>query len=87
MSEPRRPDAIITFQPQAGERHKLELFRSSQFSNQDLQAQRQVDDEDTPTFRVRHNGVWLPPGQRVLMPLTDILELFEAAVRRQFKEK
>lgn len=87
MSEPRKPDSVITLQGQKGARHKFELFSAGQFKKAEFQAQQQFDAHDTTTFRVRHNGVWLPHGSRQLMALDQVMNLIERILRRQFKEK
>lgn len=87
MSEPRKPDTVLALQGQQGTRHKFELFRAGQFNKAEFQAQQQFDEHDTNTFRVRHNGVWLPHGSRQLMTLAQVLSLVERIMRRQFKDK
>lgn len=86
MSERRRPDFTLVLTTQQGDvtmRHKLECYKSSQFPSNTLQTQRQYDDNGVSTFRVRHNGVWVPPGQRQLMTLAEVMTLAETTVQRQ----
>lgn len=85
MSESRRPDftlVLTTQDDQVTHRHKLECYKASQFPSNAFQTQRQYDDNGVTTFRVRHNGVWVPPGQRQLMSLSEILSLAESTVSR-----
>lgn len=86
MSEPRKPDHTLVLQGRRGVRHKFELFLGRQFPKAEFQAQQQYDEHDTPTVRVRHNGVWLPHGSRQLMSLDQVMALIERTVRRQLKE-
>lgn len=86
MTDPRKADATVFVQLE-GTRHKFELFVSNQFPNADMMAQPQYDDSDTPTFRVRHNGAWLPPGQRQLMALDDLMQIVAATLRPKLRGK
>lgn len=86
MSERRRPDFTLSLTTQQGDRtmrHKLECYKSSQFKSNAIQIQRQYDDEGISTFRVRHNGVWVPPGQRTLMTLDEVMQLARGTMARQ----
>ena len=88
MPDPRKPDVIVTIPEGEGTaRHKFELFASYQFKNADMVAQRQFDERDIPTVRVRHNGVWLPPGERHLMTLRDATLLMETVLADRIKRK
>lgn len=91
MSEPRKADAVVTLQTRdrkTGQvrRHKLELYASDQFPSADMQDQRQVDDNDVPTVRVRHNGVWLPPGQRQLMTMAQVMGIIERTAAQPLRK-
>ena len=84
MSERRRPDFTLVLTTHTGEvshRHKLECYKASQFTSNDFQAQRQYDDKGVTTFRVRHNGVWVPPRQ--LLTVEEMLGVVESTVSRQ----
>lgn len=72
MSDPRKPEIVVSMR--IGDvRHKLELFSSYQFPR--IEESPRHDEEDVPTVRVRHNGVWLPPGERQLMTLQDVMDM------------
>ena len=89
MSERRRPDFTLVLHTQhepTAVRHKLECYKASQFPSNAMQSQRQFDEEGLSTFRVRHNGMWVPPGQRTLMTLKEVLELAESTVQRQLTD-
>lgn len=65
MSERRRPDFTLVLTTQQGDvtmRHKLEVLQVVAIPSNTLQTQRQYDDNGVSTFRVQHNGVWVPPG-------------------------
>lgn len=84
MSEPRRPDAVLSVR--AGDiRHKFEMYRAAQFQNADMLEQPQTDSKGVPTVRLRHNGVWLPPGHRQLMTVRAAVELAESVIEKQLK--
>lgn len=86
MSERRRPDFTLVLTTQQGDRtmrHKLECYKASQFKSNAIQIQRQYDDQGVSTFRVRHNGVWVPPGQRELLTLDEVMLLAKETVQRQ----
>ena len=87
MSEPRKADGSIIVQIGDTPRQKFELFKSEQFTKADMQSQPQYDYLNTPTFRVRHNGQWLPPGDRRLMTMDQVMLLVEKTSRRQLQGK
>lgn len=91
MSESRKPDATLTLalpDRESGRvtKHKLELFVAGQFPSEDMQSQRLIDDDDLPTVRVRHNGVWLPPGERMLMTLKQVMSIATSSVAKHLHE-
>lgn len=83
MSDPRRPDTYLVVNCRGGSRIKYGLYQASQFKGSDLDEQPQTDEQGTPTFRLRQDETWLPPGERRLMPLSQVLELVESNIRRQ----
>lgn len=85
MSDPRTPDAIINVSGEV--HHRFELFASWQFRNADMVTQKQYDDDGVPTIRLRHNGVWMPPGQRQLMTLDDTMALVRKVVSSKLSGK
>lgn len=85
--DPRKPDVVISLVTRGDVRHRFELFKSSQFKNRDMLLQRRTDDRDTETVRVRHNGVWTPPGTRTLLTLDETLQLVDKVVRRSLGDE
>ena len=83
MADQRKPEAVISLR--VGDvKHKLELFSSHQFPTMtDTQFH---DAEDVPTVRVRHDGVWLPPGMRKLMTLDAVMDLVKSEISDKLKE-
>ncbi len=88
MSEPRKPDLAVNLVTADGRRHRFQLFASNQFTNRkDMAAQPMTDGEGNPTVRLRHDGAWLPPGERKLITLDEAMLLISMSVKRQFEEK
>lgn len=87
MPDPRKPDAVVSIRV-GGNRHVFELFKASQFGKKaDMRMQAQLDDHDNEKVRVRLNGAWMPPGQRLLMTIEEALSLVEATLRRGLSDE
>lgn len=86
MSDPRRPDEIITISAaNSRKKHSFELFVSSQFPSKIYRDQPQHDDFGVPTVRLRHNGVWMPPGNKKLMTIDEVMVIIARSLDRKLK--
>ena len=87
MSDPRRPDEIITISTAYGrKKHSFELFVSSQFPSKIYSSQPQADDFGVPTVRLRHNGVWMPPGSKRLMTVDEVMAIIGRSLVQKLKD-
>ena len=80
MSEVRKPVATIRVK-WSKVSHKFELFEGRCFAEFITGDQQLLDEKGRPTVRVRHNGVWMPPKERVLYPISDVMALIESALK------